>query len=288
MILKDIYLSDSGIAKDFVDRNIPQYSHNNIQIKVYIPVEFFEDLTNYSVELSAMRMIDHESLPTLVLFSDNAKTLDGVDYIGFSAVLDIKFTEYISQIRFTPYIKVINTIDNNGVEDVIVSVQKTFTYVALNVIKSIADTFDITMEEASVVSQLASAINNKKITYTNEYNNYTESALINSLINAYDPTYYNGYIVVASHQNKNKVFYIDDSQWTLMDNETAKFYRITKIDEDTFVKTPLTYDKSEIDGTFATFGDITEMQNTLEQMIRDGEFGLYPMDEIDILDVLAH
>lgn len=291
MIVKEIYLNEDGIAKDFNDRNIPQFSHNQVQVKVFIPTRCFEGLDNYAVELAGTIKYgsNNDLTPVLVMFAGETKELDGVSYIAFSSLLDERFTNKLAQVRMTPYIKTITITDydNDGVLDKVVSVQKTFTYFQLNVIKSMVDTYDVSMEEASVITQFETAINNKKITYTDEFNLMNEDTMLNYVITNYAPTYYDGYMLVVKHANRNLVFYIDYHQWTMLETETGKLYKIEKT-QDGYLKTELTYNKEETDDTFTTDTAFEEYCDNLEERIASGEFGLYPMDEIDILNILAN
>jgi len=291
MIVKEIYLGTSGVVKDFNDRNIPQFSHNQVQLKVFIPTSCFENLENFGVELAGTIKYGStlDLTPVLVMFAGETKELDGVSYIAYSCLLDERFTNKIAQVRMTPYIKTstITDYDNDGSADTVIRVQQTFTYFQLNVISSMTDTYDVSMEEANVITQFEQALSSKKITYTSEFNLMDEDSMINYVITNYAPTFYDGYIVVVKHYNRDLIFYVDYMQWTMLETETGKLYAIVKT-QNGYTKTELTYDKLDIDGTFTTNSEFEAYVADLEQRIADGEFGLYPMDEIDILDILAH
>lgn len=283
MIVKEIYVNSSGIAKDFEDRNIPQFAHNNVQIKVYIPASLFEGLDNYAVELSGTQKIGNELIltPVLVLFGGETKSLNGVVYIAFSAILDHRFTDRLCQLRFTPYIKTTTPHDTGGTIEYVIAVQQTFTFMTLNVIKSVEDSFDVSMEEANVITQFETALNNKKLIYTDEFNLDNEETMINYVLTNYSAEFYDGYILVVKRADRNRIFYIDEEQYTLLDSENGKLYSIVKT-ENGYIKTELTYSATDISSTYATQQALIDMQNEIEQKIIDGEFGIVPMSENEI------
>ena len=290
MIVKEIYLGTSGVVKDFADRNIPQFSHNQVQLKVFIPTSCFENLSNFGVELAGTIKYGStlDLTPVLVMFAGETKELNGVSYIAYSCLIDERLTQKLAQIRMTPYIKTstITDYDNDGYADTVISVQQTFTYFQLNVISSMTDTYDVSMEEANVITQFEQALSSKKITYTNEYNLMDEDSMLNYVITNYAPSFYDGYIVVVKHNNRDLIFYVDYMQWTMLETETGKLYAIVKT-ANGYTKTELTYDKLDIDGTFTTNSEFEAYVADLEQRIANGEFGLYPMDEIDIWQILT-
>ena len=157
MVNKEFIVGSGGIIKDFTDRNIPQNSNNFVSVGVLIPVSEFDELNNYSVLLATSKIISgvETSLPSLITYSAKTLKIEGVDYIKFQCQLSISYTNFIGQLKLTPYI-VETTIENEGEEDeeVVITTQKTFTNTTLNVIRSIASTSDASLEEAEAVETL--------------------------------------------------------------------------------------------------------------------------------------
>lgn len=283
MIVKDIYINSSGIEKDFTDRNVPQFAHNNVQLKVFIPASLFEGLDNYAVELAGTIKIGNtlNLTPVLVLTAGETKSLNGVVYIAFNGILDHRFTDQVAQVRFTPYIKTTTPYDNEGTIEYVIAVQQTFTFFTLNIIKSMTDSFDVSMEEANVITQFQTALNNKKIVYNNEFNAMAEEVMINYVLTNYDPSYYDGYILVVKNADRNRVFYIDNLQFTLLDTENGKIYAVVKTN-DGYTKTELTYNASDVSTNYATYTALAEAEAEIERKIADGELGIVPMSENEI------
>ena len=86
MINKEFIVKDGAIYKDFIDRNIPQNSNNQVCVSVLIPASAFVGNNDYAVILAvAYRQTSTSATTTLnslVLSASKSITLDGVLYVN--------------------------------------------------------------------------------------------------------------------------------------------------------------------------------------------------------------
>ena len=95
MINKEIILNvDGSIKRDFIDRNIPQNSNNQVSVNVLIPSTCFTGLQNYAVLLAVSRIIGNSetTLNSLVMSVSKSITIDGVVYVKYTAYLSSDYT----------------------------------------------------------------------------------------------------------------------------------------------------------------------------------------------------
>ena len=177
MVNKEFIVGSGGIIKDFQDRNIPQNSNNFVSVSVLIPTSEFDGLTTYGVCLASSKVVSgvETTLPSLICYRAKTIKIEGVDYIKYQCQLSIQYTNFIGQLKLTPYIIEIETI-NEGEEDeeVVITTQKTFTNTTLNVIRSIASTSDASLEEAEAVNTLTALIEAKNIKLIEDYKTGTK------------------------------------------------------------------------------------------------------------------
>lgn len=249
MVNKEIILNANGsIKKDFTDRNIPQNTHNFVCVSVAIPVSCFTGLSNYSVELSASKIVGgvETILNTLAMYSAKTFKDEGVDYIKFQCLLSINYTDFIGTLKLTPYIK--TTSISNG--DVVVAIQQAFTNSNLNVIKSVMSNADDSMEEAEAITQLEAMINAKNIKLISDYENSDMATAILGCFEDYNATFYSGYLFIVKYE---------DGEFALMPylNESATeftrltldgvFSKIYNYDTNSYSELVLSYTKTQID-----------------------------------------
>lgn len=278
MINKEIILGNGNIVKDFSDRNIPQNSHNQVCVSFLIPSNQFNDYDDYSVFTAVSRVVGNVETPlnALVLTASKSITIEGINYIKFSCVLSLDYTNVLGELRFSPYIQatihtdsVLDDLDNDDEDEVITETllsQNSYTNCKLNIIKAVRIQEDASLEEASTATTLAGQINSKKIYYNAEWNSLTdasESMLYYNIATSYNPgvALYNGSIVAIKNQNVVSFYfpYLNGANVELfkMTNEGV-FYKISGIsrtgegtEQSPYVynatKQKLTYTKAEID-----------------------------------------
>ena len=263
MINKEIILNvDGSIKRDFIDRNIPQNSNNQVSVNVLIPSACFTGLSNYAVILGVARKLNGENtyttLNSLVMTASKSITIEGVLYIKYSAILSISYTNKIGILQLSPYIQTTATTTINNVATEVIILQQAFTNSQLNVIKSVLPQYDASLEEGTIATTLAGQIALKKIyTFVD-----TDSASLGehyyNLANSYDPnaSQFEGCLVISIYDGETRQYmpYINNSDVELLEiTKDGKFYRISGVDYDsgtttyTYTRTQLSYDKSEID-----------------------------------------
>lgn len=278
MINKEIILGNGNIVKDFSDRSIPQNSHNQVCVSFLIPSNQFNDYDDYSVFTAVSRVVGNVETPlnALVLTASKSITIDGINYIKFSCVLSLDYTNVIGELRFSPYIQatihtdsVLDDSDNDNVDEVITETllnQNSYTNCKLNIIKAVRIQEDASLEDASTATTLAGQINSKKIYYNAEWNSIAvgqENTLYYNIATSYNPSValYNGSIVAIKNQNVVSYYfpYLNDSAVELLKmTNDGLFYKISGIsrtgegtEQSPYVynatKQKLTYTKSEVD-----------------------------------------
>ena len=279
MINKEIILGNGNIVKDFSDRNIPQNSHNQVCVSFLIPSNQFNDYDDYSVFTAVSRVVGNVETPlnALVLTASKSITIEGINYIKFSCVLSLDYTNVLGELRFSPYIQatihtdsVLEDLDNDDEDEVITETllsQNSYTYCKLNIIKAVRMQEDASLEEASTATTLAGQINSKKIYYNAEWNSLTdasENMLYYNIATSYNPSValYNGSIIAVKNQNVVSFYfpYLNGANVELfkMTNEGV-FYKISGIsrtgegtEQSPYVynatKQKLTYTKTDVDG----------------------------------------
>ena len=256
MVNKEFIVGSGGIIKDFTDRNIPQNSNNFVSVGVLIPVSEFDELNNYSVLLATSKIISgvETSLPSLITYSAKTLKIEGVDYIKFQCQLSISYTNFIGQLKLTPYI-VETTIQNEGEEDeeVVITTQKTFTNTTLNVIRSIASTSDASLEEAEAVETLTALIEAKNIKLIEDYKTGTKAQAIIGCFTDYNASYYEGWLLIVKYSGGEIALlpYKNSSanEFTEIDLD-GSIYKLSDYSSGTYTSTLLTYTKSDIDTNF--------------------------------------
>ena len=256
MVNKEFIVGSGGIIKDFTDRNIPQNSNNFVSVGVLIPVSEFDELNNYSVLLATSKIISgvETSLPSLITYSAKTLKIEGVDYIKFQCQLSISYTNFIGQLKLTPYI-VETTIENEGEEDeeVVITTQKTFTNTTLNVIRSIASTSDASLEEAEAVETLTALIEAKNIKLIEDYKNGTKAQAIIGCFTDYNASYYEGWLLIVKYSGgeiallpyKNSA----NNEFTEIDLD-GSMYKLSDYSSGTYTSTLLTASKDYVDTNF--------------------------------------
>lgn len=209
MINKEIIYRNGGIERDFINKQIPQYGHMQVNVNCLIPAALLQDLPNYAVmlamEFKADDAEDYEQRPSLVMFTGKALTIDGIDYIKFMALLPINYTDKVGRLKLTPYIQTTTQIevevDGTLVPRTITAIQQTFTEGYLIVVKASKDTGDTSVEDPEQITALLALINSKRIFYVNEYREAAYGALLWHIWNDYNPalTIYKGAIIMAKY-----------------------------------------------------------------------------------------
>lgn len=292
MINKEIILGNGNIVKDFSDRNIPQNSHNQVCVSFLIPSNQFNDYDDYSVFTAVSRVVGNVETPlnALVLTASKSITIDGINYIKFSCVLSLDYTNVLGELRFSPYIQatihtdsVLEDLDNDSEDEVITEIllgQNSYTNCKLNIIKAVRIQEDASLEEASTATTLAGQINSKKIFYNAEWNSIAvgqENTLYYNIATSYNPSValYNGSIVAIKNQNVVSYYfpYLNGANVELLKMENnGVFYKISGIsrtgagtEENPYVynatKEKITYTKSEIDTALNLKVDKTQKVN---------------------------
>lgn len=276
MVNKEFIIGNGNIAKDFSDRNIPQFSHNQVMVYCSIPVSLFADYENYAVELAVALKVGGNTTPLPALSMVLAKTfkLDGVDYVKYGAKLSHNYTKDLGELLLTPYIQEIHTeIVDEGeeTEETInhIILQDTSTYVKLNVIRSIVntETAEFDGDGTEISSALLEMIYGKRIKFITDYANSTLAELYFGIAENYAPTSllsYEGYMFMVKHTNGNFALFpymnssaVEFTKLDLKDGTLSKIYNIgstTNNDETTYSydSLKLTYNKSDIDTNFYT------------------------------------
>lgn len=256
MINKEFIVGSGGIIKDFQDRNIPQNSNNFVSVGVLIPVSEFADLGTYGVCLATSKIVGgvETNLPSLICYSAKTLKIEGVDYIKYQCQLSISYTNYIGQLKLTPYIIEIETL-NEGEEDesVVITTQKTFTNTTLNVIRSIASTSDASLEESEAVDTLTALINDKKIKTIEDYKTGTKAQAIVGCFTDYNASAYEGWLLIVKYSGgeidlrpyKNGA----NNEFTEIDLD-GSIYKLSDYSSGTYTSTLLTASKDYVDTNF--------------------------------------
>lgn len=253
MVNKEFIVGSGGIIKDFQDRNIPQNSNNFVSVSVLIPTSEFEGLGTYGVCLATSKVVGgvETSLPSLICYKAKTLKIEGVDYIKYQCQLSIQYTNFIGQLKLTPYIIEIETL-NEGEEDeeTVITTQKTFTNTTLNVIRSIASTSDASLEESEAVDTLNALISSKNIKLVEDYKTGTKEQAIMGCFTDYNASSYEGWLLIVKYSGgeiallpyKNGV----DNEFTEIDMD-SKFYKLSNYSSGSYTTTALNYSKTEVD-----------------------------------------
>ena len=258
MVNKEFIVGSGGIIKDFQDRNIPQNSNNFVSVGVLIPTSEFEGLETYGVCLATSKIVGgvETTLPSLICYRAKTIKIEGVDYIKYQCQLSISYTDFIGQLKLTPYIIEIE-IQNEGEEDEthLITTQKTFTNTTLNVIRSIASTSDASLEEPEAVDSLNALINAKNIKLVDDYKNGTKAQAIVGCFTDYNASAYEGWLLIVKYSGgeiallpyKNGA----NNEFTEIDLDGI-FYKLSNYSSGSYDSTKLTYSKNDIDTNFYT------------------------------------
>lgn len=263
MVNKEFIVGSGGIIKDFQDRNIPQYSNNFVSVGVLIPVSEFVGLGTYGVCLATSKIVGvvETSLPSLICYSAKTLKIEGVDYIKFQCQLSSQYTNFIGQLKLTPYvISIREEIINEGEEDestqTIIETQKTFTNTTLNVIRSIASTSDASLEEPEVADNLLALIQAKNIKLIEDYKTGTKAQAIAGCFTDYNASYYSGWLLIVKYSGGSFALlpYKNDSanEFTEVDLD-GTFYKLYNYSSGTYDSLQLTYTKGEIDTILTSY-----------------------------------
>lgn len=272
MINKEFIVKDGAIYKDFIDRNIPQNSNNQVCVSVLIPASAFVGNNDYAVILAvAYRQTSTSATTTLnslVLSASKSITLDGVLYVKYSAVLSYDYTQNLGQLLFSPYIrKIIHEqgeydSESDTYEDIaLISEQQAYTYVCLNVIKSVLPQYDASLEDGTTADAIIGMIEGKKIYTFIDLDSASLGEHYYNLVNDYNPnaTQFEGCIVISVYDGETRQYmpYLNDGDIELLEiTKDGKFYVISDVYYDsgtttyTYTRTQLSYSKSEIDTNF--------------------------------------
>lgn len=278
MINKEIILNaDGSIKKDFVDRNIPQNSNNQVSVNVLIPSGCFTGLQNYAVLLAVSRIIANveTTLNTLVMSVAKSITIDGVVYVKYTAYLDSSYTDKIGQLKFSPYIQTTATITVGGTTSEVISIQQSFTNSNLNVIKSVLPQYDASLEEAPIATTLEAQINGKKI-YTYIDDATSDGEHYYNLVDGFNPSVdqFKGCLVVSVYDNETTYimpYLVGDNVELLEIAKDGKFYKISGVsyaDETySYTRVALSYSKSEIDAKESAIYDALDTKVNKTQKV---------------------
>lgn len=292
MINKEIIYRNGGIERDFINKQIPQYSHMQVNVNCLIPAALLQGLPNYAVmlamEFKADDAEDYEQRPSLVMFTGKALTIDGIDYIKFMALLPINYTDKVGRLKLTPYIQttaeVEVEVDGTLVTRTITAIQQTFTEGYLIVVKASRDTGDTSVEDPEQITALLALINSKRIFYVNEYREAAYGALLWHIWNDYNPalTIYKGAIIMAKYdkfqdtpegpyKKKTNVYFncqvttgeANEDYILMLDVETremTKYYNIERTGTEgaynySYQEAKVTYNKAAIDALIQDLWD---------------------------------
>lgn len=292
MINKEIIYRNGGIERDFINKQIPQYSHMQVNVNCLIPAALLQGLPNYAVmlamEFKADDAEDYEQRPSLVMFTGKALTIDGIDYIKFMSLLPINYTDKVGRLKLTPYIQTTTEIevevDGTLVPRTITAIQQTFTEGYLIVVKASKDTGDTSVEDPEQITALLALINSKRIFYVNEYREAAYGALLWHIWNDYNPalTIYKGAIIMAKYdkfqdtpegpyKKKTNVYFncqvttgeTDENYILMLDVETremTKYYNIERTGTEgaynySYQEEKVTYNKAAIDALIQDLWD---------------------------------
>ena len=284
MINKEIIYRNGGIERDFINKQIPQYSHMQVNVNCLIPAALLQGLPNYAVmlamEFKADDSEEYEQRPSLVMFTGKTLNIDGIDYIKFMALLPISYTDKVGRLKLTPYIQTTTEIevevDGTLVPRTITAIQQTFTEGYLIVVKASKDTGDTSVEDPEQITALLALINSKRIFYVDEYREAAYGALLWHVWNDYNPalTIYKGAIIIAKYDKfqdtldgpyKKKTNLYFDCQVTTGENsedyilmldvetrEMTKYYNIERTGTEgaynySYQEEKVTYNKAAID-----------------------------------------
>ena len=272
MVNKEFIIGNGNIVKDFTDRNISQYSNNSVCVSVLIPTSLLNEFTNYSIEMAFSKKVGSTitTLPSLIC--SNAKTIkvDGIEYIKWSCILSISYTNFIGQLLMTPYIVETTTTLIDGVEQVVITKQSTNTNTTLNVIKAIDSTNDASLEEAEAVDTLTALLNAKNIMLINDYVAGTESQAVLGCFTDYNASFYNGWLLIVKYSGgefallpyKNE----SDNEFTkiTLDGKFSRLFGYTDTPNETYNETQLTYTKAQIDTILENYYTKAQVYNKTE------------------------
>lgn len=213
MINKEIIYRNGGIERDFINKQIPQYSHMQVNVNCLIPAALLQGLPNYAVmlamEFKADDAEDYEQRPSLPMFTGKALVIEGIDYIKFMALLPSNYTDKVGRLKLTPYIQTTtdvevtqenpDTHEEETITRTITAIQQTFTEGYLIVVKASKDTGDGSLEDPEVLTQLLALINSKRIFYLKDYREATYGELLWHIWNDYNPalTMFKGAVIMA-------------------------------------------------------------------------------------------
>lgn len=253
MINKEFIVGSGGIIKDFQDRNIPQNANNFVSVGVLIPVSEFANLGTYGVCLATSKIVGgvETNLPSLICYSAKTLKIEGVDYIKYQCQLSISYTNFIGQLKLTPYIIEIETL-NEGEEDeeVVITTQKTFTNTTLNVIRSVASTSDASLEDAEAIDTLTALIQAKNIKLIDDYKTGTKAQAIVGCFENYNASFFDAWLLIVKYSGgsfallpyKNGA----NNEFTEVDLD-GTYYKLSDYSSGTYTSTKLTYTKGDID-----------------------------------------
>ena len=265
MVNKEFFISGGSIIKDFSDRNIPQNSHNFVKVSVCIPTSVFEN-NNYAVELSFSKQLKGQNtqttLPSLVCASAKTIKVDNVEYIKWSCLLTKTYTNFIGTLYVSPYLIQSTKVDTGETDDdnepiyrYEITKQATGTTTQLNVIKSVENTTDATIDETGVADYLLELINSKKIKVLNDedgntFSSQTIAQAIATCFTDYNATYYDKWLlIVRTSEGEIALFpklVSSATEYTKLDLTTSKFSRVYNYDNGTYDEVDLSYSKAEI------------------------------------------
>lgn len=271
MVNKEFIIGNGAIVKDFLDRNIPQYSNNDVSVSVLIPTSVFENLTNYSVEMAISKKVGGTTtnLPNLICYSAKTIKYEGVDYIKWQCILSISYTDFVGQLYLTPYI-IQTEIINEGEEDeeTIITKQSTYTTATLNVIKGQQSSYDASLDEPSVATTLNALIEAKNIKKVEDYKNSGKHNAILGCFADYNATYYEGWLLIVKYyhgecallpyknsSNQNEFTCID------LDGKVYRCYNYTTGFQNTYSSEQLSYSKANIDSLLEDYCLKTDYYN---------------------------
>jgi len=288
MINKEFIIGNGAIVKDFIDRNIPEYSHNFVSVGVLIPVSEFAGKENYSVELAVSKKIGSSitTLPSLICYSAKTIRINGVDYIKWQCELSISYTNFIGQLFLTPYI--VYSANNNGT--IVVIKQSTYTTATLNVIKGVESTNDASMEEQEAIDYVIGLINDKQIKTITDYANGTEAQAIGGCFENYNATYYDGWVLIVKYDGGQ--FYLmpykndDATEYTML--KGAIFYKLSNYNNGSYDEEQLTLLKSVVETALNGKVDKTTTINgydlSQDRTLTKGDVGLGNVENYGIVN----
>ena len=267
MVNKEFFIGGGAIVKDFENRNIPQNSHNYVNVSVFIPVSEFNDNEATAVEIAFSKQLkgqyNTDTLPSLICASAKTIKYNGIDYIKWECQLSINYTNFVGTLFLTPYI--IKTIQVEELDENEETIIKTYitkqvasTTTQLNVIKGVENTTDASLEETLAIDYLEGLINAKHIMTITDFEANDLTTAINGCFENYVATYYSGWLLIVKYDEGVVALfpYQDngDNAYTMikMDGSMSKLYGYTSSPQ-AFNELKLTYTKGEIDTTLQDY-----------------------------------